>query len=216
MPHGGRRPNSYARRAPKREPYDVVLIVCEGSKSEPTYLRSLLKAYRLSNANIHVMSTVGSDPMSIVKFAEKEMARQPNEYNRAFCVFDRNGHSNYDAALTRIANSPNGRARKLQAVTSWPCFEIWLLLHFRYSTAPFNSTTAESSCDRAIRELLTFLPGYTKGHQTIFDDLASQMSSAITNAKRLNAYNRSCGSKNPSTTIHTLVEYLIRIKRSGV
>ena len=148
----------------------------------------------------------------IVMFAENEMAT--NEYDKAFCVFDRNGHTNYDAAMTRIANSPNGRTGKLKAITSWPCFEIWLLLHFRYSTAPFNRAGSESSCDRAIKELLTFLPQYTKGHQTIFDELASQMSSATTNAKRLHTHNRNCGSTNPSTRIHTLVEYLIKIKRS--
>lgn len=215
MRHWGRRPKNYARRGPQREPYDVVLIVCEGAKSEPAYFRGLRIAYRLSNANIHVMSADGSDPMSIVMFAENEIARPRNEYDKAFCVFDRNGHANYDAALARIANSPDGQTGTLQAITSWPCFEVWFLLHFRYSTAPFNRTASESSCDRAIRELLKFVPEYTKGRQTIFEELASQMPNAITNAKRLHAHNMSCDSSNPSTRIHTLVEYLIGIKSSG-
>lgn len=216
MRHGARRPNTYARRRPQREPYDVVLIVCEGAKSEPAYFRGLRIAYRLSNANIHVMPADGSDPMSIVTFAENEIARSRNGYDKAFCVFDRNGHANYKAALVRIANSPSGRTGKLQAITSWPCFEVWLLLHFRYSSAPFNRTASESSCDRAIRELLKVFPAYTKGHKTIFEELANQMSSAITNAKRLHAHNMSCNSSNPSTRIHTLVEYLIGIKSSVV
>jgi hypothetical protein len=211
MPRG-RRPKSYARRPPRREPYDVVLIVCEGAKSEPAYFNGLRAAHRLSSANIHVMSARGSDPMSIVAFAENEMAT--NEYDKAFCVFDRNGHTNYDAALARIARSPLGRTGKLKAITSWPCFEIWLLLHFRYSTGPFNRAGSESSCDRAIKELLTFLPEYTKGRQTIFDELASQMPTAITNAKRLRTHNSRSSSTNPSTRIHTLVGYLIKIKRS--
>ncbi len=36
----GRNPRtaaSYARRGPQRELYDVVLIVCEGAKTEPYY-----------------------------------------------------------------------------------------------------------------------------------------------------------------------------------
>lgn len=215
MRHSGRRPNSYARRGPQQEPYDMVLIVCEGMKSEPAYFRGLQAAYRLSSANIHVMSANGSDPMSIVKFAEVEMKRM-NEYDRAFCVFDRNGHTNYDAALDRIDSSPDGQTGKLQAITSWPCFEIWLLLHFRYSTAPFNCAGSESSCDRATRELLKFFPDYTKGRQTIFEDLAGQMSSAITHAKQLHAHNKNCRALNPSTRIHTLVEYLIGIRSAIV
>jgi len=202
MRHGGRKPNSYARRAPQREPYDFVLIVCEGAKSEPAYFRGLLNAYRLSNANIRVTSADGSDPMSIVTFAEKEIAA--NEYDKVFCVFDRNGHTNYQTAMARIDNSADGRTGKIQAITSWPCFELWFLLHFRYSAAPFERTGSESSCDLVIRELLRFFPGYTKGHQTIFDALASKMPDALKNAKRLHTYNESCGSTNPSTKIHTL------------
>lgn len=215
MSRGGRKPNSYARREPHREPYDVVLIVCEGAKSEPAYFRGLRSAYRLSNANIFVTPADGSDPMSIVKFAEDNRERSPNEFDRVFCVFDRNGHTNYDEALARIANSDAGRRGKLQAITSWPCFEIWVLLHFRYSTAPFSRTASKSSCDSAIAELLEFFPAYTKGRQTVFEELADRMSTAIGHAKRLQAHNAGCGSMNPSTRIHDLVEYLIGIKQSG-
>ena len=212
MSRSGRRPNSYARRGPQKEPYDLVLIVCEGEKSEPAYFKGLRIRYRLSSANVHVMSADGTDPMSIVTFAENEIARAADKYDKAFCVFDRNGHANYDEAVARIDNSPNGRAGKLRAITSWPCFELWILLHFRYSTAPFNSTASESSCDKVIRELLRFFPEYAKGRQTIFEEIAIHMLSAIENARRLHAYNQGCGSLNPATRIHTLVEYLIGLK----
>ncbi len=40
------------RRGPKKQPYDRVLIVCEGAKTEPTYFRELCDHYQLSTANI--------------------------------------------------------------------------------------------------------------------------------------------------------------------
>ena len=61
----------YARRGPAREPYDLVLIVCEGTKTEPFYFDGLRVAERLSSANIKVTPAVGSDPMSIVQYAER-------------------------------------------------------------------------------------------------------------------------------------------------
>src|SRR5882757_6214240 len=98
----GRQAKSYARRGPQREPYDLVLIVCEGTKTEPNYFMGLRNAYRLSSANIKILPADGAtDPMSIITFTQTEMKREP--YDRAYCVFDRNGHQNYDAALQRIA-----------------------------------------------------------------------------------------------------------------
>jgi len=38
-----RRPESYRRLSPQREPYDYVLIVCEGEKTEPNYFYGLRK-----------------------------------------------------------------------------------------------------------------------------------------------------------------------------
>jgi hypothetical protein len=71
---------SYARRGPVREPYDRVLIVCEGKKTEPYYFGGLRLHYRLSSANIEITPANGTDPMSIVSFAEARL----DEYDRAF------------------------------------------------------------------------------------------------------------------------------------
>lgn len=57
-----RKAADYARRAPAREPYDRVLIVCEGEKTEPQYFNGLRLAERLSSANIRVTPADGSDP----------------------------------------------------------------------------------------------------------------------------------------------------------
>jgi hypothetical protein len=199
---------SYQRRGPQREPYDFVVIVCEGRKSETFYFEAIKTKYRLSNANIRVTSAPGTDPMSIVKYAEKLV--EENEYDRAYCVFDRDSHSTYDQAIARIGASPRG---VLRAITSWPCFELWLLLHFKYTTRPFNPVGRKSAGARLLAELRRHYPAYEKGSRTAFSDTSAKLHDAMKNALKLSEHNRRCNSANPSTLVHVLVDYLTTIKK---
>ena len=193
-----RRAESYARRGPRREPYDSVLIVCEGGKSEPNYFSRLREIHRLSMANIRITPADGTDPMSVVAFAEKEFTRI--EYDRVFCVFDRDEHSNYQAALATVARLP-----KFSAITSWPCFEVWVLLHFIYSAAPRDRGALYN-------EVRRHYPGYSKGCRTVYDDLAPKLELALRHSRQLATENNRSGSLNPATKIHELVQYLIGLK----
>jgi hypothetical protein len=150
----------------------------------------------------------GSDPLSIVKFAE----RFANDYDRVFCVFDRDGHANYDAALRRVAQSQDGRANKLMAIASWPCFELWMLLHFRYSSAAIVRAGGKSPGEMAVRELQEHLPGYQKGRESIYDDLLAHQAAGLRNAARLQRENARTGVHNPSTRVHELVNYLLTLR----
>ena len=189
---------SYARRGPSREPYASVLIVCEGGKSEPNYLFGLVSTYRLSSANIRITPADGTDPVSVVKYAQELYVE--GKYDRVYCVFDRDEHPNYDEALQLIARLAN-----FFAITSWPCFEIWILLHFIYSAAPRDR-------NGALAEVLKYYGKYTKDCRTCFGDLKSRLDDALHHARRLEGENRKTGSTNPSTKMHNLVEYLIRLK----
>ena len=44
---------------------------------------------------------------SIVEFALKEMEKEPYDY--AYCVFDRDGHQTYEAALELVRRSDAGK-----------------------------------------------------------------------------------------------------------
>ena len=77
------------RSEPTKKESDRVLIVCEGAKTEPAYFRRLREVYRLSSANIYVTPANGSDPDSVVAFAEEQLEKN---YDRIYCVFDRDNH----------------------------------------------------------------------------------------------------------------------------
>ena len=118
-----RRPEKrFARRGPTREPYDRVLIVCEGERTEPLYLGELADHYRLSTANFKVVGR-GADPKTVVREA-KEQLRNENSlgenFDRVYCVFDRDEHARFLEACNEA------RASGLMLARSWPCFEFWL------------------------------------------------------------------------------------------
>jgi hypothetical protein len=195
-----------------REPYDVVLIVCEGAKTEPNYIHGLRLAFGLSSVNIRVVPPPGSDPMTIVNFAIREMEGDP-EYDKGYCVFDRDQHANFDEALQLINISELGRGGKLFAITSVPCFEIWVLLHYRYTSAGYSGTAGESACARVIRDVREHFPDYQKGHRAAYAPLAPLLDQAIVHAQRLERHNEDTENENPATRMHHLVIYLKELKR---
>lgn len=196
------------RRGPTREPYDRILIVCEGEKTERGYFEDFRGHFRLSSANVEIAKNdLGSSPISVVECAV-ELYRRDRGYDRVYCVFDRDRHPRYDEALARIDNE---RRRKrgsipIHAVPSIPCFEFWILLHFEYTTRQFEVVEG-SICDELIRYLRTYLPDYRKAG-SVFDRLVGNLDTATTNAKRVMVFHETSGTDNPSTRIHELVEHL--------
>jgi hypothetical protein len=99
------------RRRALKATYDILLIVCEGEKTEPIYFNELKKAFRLSNANIKVCGR-GFDPLGVVSFAIETYRKEP-EFDRVYCVFDRDRHTTYPAVLDKIRHTrPSGSKEK--------------------------------------------------------------------------------------------------------
>lgn len=200
------------RRVGKREPYDIVLIVCEGAKTEPNYLNGLKSDLGLSNANIKILDEDhGSDPLSVVNFAIEYYQGDPI-YDRIYCVFDKDGHSTYQPALDLIRSDPLKQKEKLFAINSVPCFEIWLLLHYGYSTKAYKKAGNQSPCDLVIKDLKAKIPDYAKHYRGIYETVSDKTEAAIKHAKQLAKHNNQVDSDNPSTLLYDLVEYLKGLK----
>ncbi len=117
------------RRAARRDAYDKVLIVCEGKKTEPHYFHGLRNHYGLNTANVQVCGECGSDPNSVLSFAKQRYREEKDAgdaFDKVFCVFDKDAHTNYDGALKAIATAQP--RNNFVAINSVPCFEYWLLL----------------------------------------------------------------------------------------
>lgn len=199
------------RKIGTRKPYDRVLIVCEGAKTEPLYFKALREEYKLHTANIEVCNSPGSDPMTIIKHAKaryKEAKREGNSFDRVYCVFDKDQHATYQSAIKELENSQSKNI--FFAITSVPCFEYWILLHFTYTTKPYYPTGCKSVADNLIDDLKQYIPQYEK-NTDVFDIIKNNTSFAISNAKKVNMSAQKTYTDNPSTKVVDLVEYLINL-----
>ena len=177
-----KKPRELKRKTAIRDPYDRVLIVTEGEKTEPNYFDDLVSFYEISTANVEISTSAsGSDPESIVNTAiqfRNQEERLGEQYDRVFCVFDRNSHANFDNASRRA------RSEGINLARSWPCFEYWLLLHYEYVRSPFQRTQRFSACENCIANLRIHLKDYQKATANIFRDLEANLDTALVHAKQ--------------------------------
>jgi hypothetical protein len=215
------------RSSAKRKPYDRVLIVCEGEKTEPYYFEEMKVVLDLDSANIKIDGSCDSSPKSVVEHAITlfERARVKGEqYDRVFCVFDRDQHETFDEAITTV-NKYNKKLSvdiyylkyedpSFTVIRSTPSFEYWLLLHYIPTTRSFLSTDTKSSGDQVIDELKVYITDYKKKKKGIYKMSTSNnlLNGALAHSKRI--FNNAVKTKdfNPSTNIHILVNYLQNIK----
>lgn len=212
---GKRKPKSskdLARVAPTRNGRDRILIVCEGGKTEPNYLREMRSDLGLTNTDVEVCGEeCGTDPKSVLAYA-LEIFEEDKSFDRIYCVFDKEGtpdrHKNYSEACNRIQQKRMPPGKSLVAIGSVPCFEYWVLLHYRLSTAAYEPKGKKSSGDCAVSDVKGCIPDYSKGMKSLYSTLKERTDFAISNAKAALKEAITLGTDNPSTNLHILVEQL--------
>jgi hypothetical protein len=207
------------RRAAVRQPYERLLIVCEGKKTEPQYLCEIQRAYRLATAHVQVLrSQFGTEPLQVLEYAlsvfkqgGRDRGLHPREFDRIIVVFDRDEHKSYHAALAQAA-AKNGKLRNdkgvavpVEAVASVPCFELWLLLHFEDVLAPLHR-------HQALERLKAHLPGYEKGGGGHWQATQARLGNATARAQRLAKLTNAVDGTQPYTAMHELVSRLVHLK----
>lgn len=202
-----------------RKPYDRLLIVCEGEKTEPQYLREIQQFYRLTTAHVQVLpGRFGTSPRQVLDYAltvfrkgDRERGIRAGEFDRIVAVFDRDEHASYHEALDR-AEAQNGRLKNdggepvpIDAIVSVPCFELWLLLHFEDVHEPLHRNDL-------MRRLKVHLPDYEKGVGGHWGATQARLDDATRRAKRLAAATSPYDGTCPYTAMHELVSRLVHLK----
>lgn len=207
------------RKLSRRASYDRILIVSEGSKTEPNYFSEIRAAYRLHTANVEVRpSELGSAPIQVVQYArdlfedgDRHKNIQPRAFEQVYAVFDRDDHESYFKAL-RLAESLDGKLKndtkqfiRFKAVASVPCFELWLLLHYEDIQAPLHR-------DQVMRRLKHYIPGYEKGAGRAFATTRERLAVAIQRAEILATKFTADTVPEPYTAIVALVKLLTTLR----
>lgn len=208
-----------ARRDSNKAPYSRVLVVCEGEKTERYYFNGLRDHLKLRSTNIEIVGE-GATPTRVVKRAEElhqEEQAIGNPFDEIFCVFDKEEHADYDKAVRMLEQKSSTRksgTRWRTPIASVPAFEYWLLLHYKYTTKPYQKTGNKSAGEMVTLDLKNYFRGYKKNDKGIFDKFRDKTGKAKENAKRSLTAAQKAGTDNPSTRVHLLVDFLQKIKDS--
>lgn len=178
------------------EARDRVLIVTEGSKTEPYYLSS----FRLTNVTI---KGCGYNTDSLVQHAielKKNASKNREPYHQVWCVFDRDSFPAEGFRTAFKLAELNG----IYVAYTNEAFELWYMLHFNF----YDSALSRHQYGSILSKLLGF--SYQKNDSGIYDRLLPLQDVAIHNAEALlRRYDPlDPESHNPSTTVHHLVKYL--------
>ena len=203
------------RRAKKRTPYPVIIIVCEGAKTEPIYFNHFKQRDKPLRIEV-VKSAAGKSYQALIEKAiqakEKYVAGTESNWT-VWCVSDvdadhniPNNQATKNTQLSEYAKLANSYGFKI--ALSNPCFELWFLLHFIYTTGYV------ASCDAVVKKLIEHLPEYQKSND-IYSLLLAKQTTAIGNARKLKQYHVEQGksnfigtSTNPYTNVWELIESL--------
>ena len=91
---------------------------------------------------------------------------------------------------------------------SVPCFEIWFLSHFNFSTKQYTSSA------EVVAELQKYIPGYRKSTSGVYEKTKTLISTAHDNAVRMEKYCEKNGFAvhttefMPSTDVYRIVDEL--------
>lgn len=192
--------NSLSRKSKLLRQYKNILIVCEGEVTEPNYFKSLIHKYKINAANVQIIGKCGSAPMSVystaVELYRVSKLKGEVEYDKVYCVFDKDQHHTYQAAVESIRQKKN-----FEAILSDPCFEVWYLLHFMQSSKPFDKKGSKTASQQVKSEATKLLKKYAKNENDL-SILHQNLATAISNAKQM----ESRGITNPYTNVYMIVE----------
>ncbi|MGY0069252.1 RloB family protein [Streptomyces sp. QTS137] len=191
-----RRESTLRRRPAYRDSLPTILVVCGARNTEPAYLKGLLRVVDNRAVDVRV-KVCPQDPVSVVRHAAGERRRAGDHYSHTWCVLDVDDFAHLDEAL-RLA-----RSEGIDVALSNPCFELWLLLHFRDHRAPVDGFR------QAERHLVPHHHGYSKAADRFAFDLYRQAwPQAVERAREL-AKPGEEHKRNPSTGMWRLVEHIV-------
>lgn len=203
------RSNRLRRRAPRLLPRPRVLVICEGTKTEPSYFAALRTEEEVRLVDV-VIEDSGGVPKTLVERAAElkrsaaERARRSDDnsiaYDEVWCVFDVDEHPRMTEALQQA------RDNDIRVALSNPCFELWILLHFADQTAHIERHTAQRACRN-------YLKGFKK--QVSYAELRNHYGDAVRRATALDVMQERNGQPgaNPTTWVYKLTERLRSLSR---
>lgn len=202
------------RRGRYRQTKKILLLAVEAkNKTESNYFQSIASSY----VDVRIVRGNETDPVSMTKRMLYEYEGNLQDSDYAACLVDSDFDVQKDAQLQAadklIEQARNKKHQNVHLIQSAPCFEIWYICHFAYTTRNYAKTAD------VLEELERYIPGYKKGQEQVFlQRLSGNLQKAIRNAKRLEKYceeNRRRPHRvefMPSTEVYKIFEDFVRME----
>lgn len=197
------------RNSKIRNQIPKVLILTEG-KSEKIYFDRIKEILTLNT--LDVIQSEYTDSNGIIKEAVKKAKKSQHngdEYNFIFCIFDLDTVNNIEYL------TPKSRLKdtKIIPIYTFPCIEVWFILHYETCTKPFHSMGKKSIGDSVKGYLKErFESTYSETNEDCIKALAGNYKRAVYNSIQLVELQREVDSMNPISTIHKLISFLENVK----
>jgi hypothetical protein len=202
MAKGRDRDRRVGRRPPFRDPKPRILIVSEGDVTEPEYFRGFANACRNPRVTVEIAPEHGV-PRTVVEAArdrkreaENQAEREKDDnlaYDSVWSVFDIDDHP-------RIGEAKDmARDNNIRLAISNPCFELWLLLHFRENPGMQHRANTRE-------KLKEHLPDYDK--HIDYASCCEGYEQAVMRARRMDEAAESASEphRNPTIGVYRLTE----------
>lgn len=190
-----------------RKTKKIILIGAEGKNQTE---RKYFKAINQVQSEYKIMAGKGNntDPVGVVEdllksAKQEELDLKDGDILACFIDVDfKNGRDQELRAAMKLARQNN-----ISVFLSNPCFEIWYLLHFRYSTKLYGSN------EEVIKELGCYISDYSKS-KDVYNLIENKIDQALLNTKKLESYHLENGTndrlkKLPSTEAYKLIEMIL-------
>jgi len=198
------------RKRDSRPSLPVVLIVCEGEKTEKQYLQLLND--RNMGVTVNIRTSPEKNALGLVDYAAV-IARYDGidtaNGDQVWCVFDCDENSDEELKTAEAL----AQQKNFQIAFSNPNFEYWLLCHFECYMQPF----AHRKEVKALLKKRGHIPDYRK-NGNYNDLLHPRIETAIKNARKSNSQhmpNIVRTGSNPSSTVSELADILFNLIKNS-
>ena len=198
----------FRRQPPAKEPGTNMIVVTEGEKTEPGYLKAFKEIHVLPHIKksvfkLRIIPGIGV-PKTVVDRAIQELEDLQGPLSgkdSVWAMFDRDEHPEFREAKDKA------RSKGVHLAISNPCFEIWGIYHYQDWQGPIER-------DQCQKELERLCPSYNRKSGKVFidhDAIKNKYRDAMRRAKEsLDSRKREGDPEgNPSTSVYLLMEEIL-------
>ena len=179
------------RKVGIRKVNERVLIFCEGEKTEPNYFNSLIRECDFPGRLIEVR-VIKINKNTLRELVIEAKKYRPSSTDHFWVVADKDGYTKHPESFDKA------RANNINIAFSSISFEVWILLHYEFTTREFAKS------DDVIRYIKHKHDEYEKNDEKIYKKVSQYTDNAIQNAIRLRKYIKSA---NPDIAVYLMNPY---------